>query len=331
MASDRALYVVSDVHGHLDKLTVALEAAGLIDGDGGWVGGNARLWFLGDLFDRGTDGAGIVGLIMRLSEEAKAEGGVADSLLGNHEVLMLGAQRFGAEDLEDEDGNSRNFDMWWHLNGGQDDDVAKLTDEQINWVRNRPAMAYVSDHLLMHTDTTEYAAYGRNISAVNRTIRKILKSGDHNRWWELFRRLTIRHRFEAEDGPDQAAAMLDFFGGSQIVHGHSTIPDRLGIPGDQVNGARLYCDDLVLNVDGGVYQGGPCLVVPLPVPDSALHQFPSEETDSGDEPETVVAEEEDVADEADDTTEDAGTPEAEAETEAEDKEKAAPAEETAKS
>lgn len=277
MASDRALYVVSDVHGHLDKLTAALHTTGLIDEDHQWSGGNTRLWFLGDLFDRGSDGAGVVELIMRLNTEAAAVGGTVDTLLGNHEILMLGAQRFGTEELADDEGNVRNFDLWWKLNGGQDSDVAKLTDKQLSWLRNRAAMAYVDDNLLVHTDTTEYASYGRSINAVNRAVRKIVKSSDAAKWWALFRRMTIRHRFEAEDGPQQAAAMLDFFGGSLLVHGHSTIPDRLGIPGEEVNGARLYCEDLVLCVDGGMYQGGPCLVTPLPVTPESLHTWPAAE------------------------------------------------------
>lgn len=279
MATDPPLYVVSDVHGHLDKLTAALETAGLINAEGHWTGGNARLWFLGDLFDRGTDGAGVVDLIMRLADEADVDNGTVDSLLGNHEVLMLGAKRFGDDDLVDDDGNSRNFDMWWHLNGGRDEDVGRLTDRQLNWLRNRPVMAYVADHLLVHTDTTDYANYGRSIGAVNRAVKRIIKSNDHDKWWLLFRRMTLRHRFELQDGPEQAAAMLDFFGGSQIVHGHSTIPDRLGIPGEEVNGARQYCDDLVLCVDGGIYQNGPCLVVPLPVPEEALHHDLAEDAD----------------------------------------------------
>ncbi|HIW63733.1 MAG TPA: metallophosphoesterase [Candidatus Stackebrandtia excrementipullorum] len=271
MASDPPLFVVSDVHGHREKLVGALSEAGLVDSSGHWSGGNARLWFLGDLFDRGTDGAGIVELIMRLADEAESDGGLVDSLLGNHEVLMLGARRFGDEEFEDEDGNSRNFMMWWHLNGGQDDDVARLNSKQVNWLLNRPVMTYVADHLLVHTDTVEYAAYGRSVAGVNKAIRKIMKSNDHAKWWLLFRRLTIRHRFEAEDGAEQAAAMLDCFGGAQLVHGHSTIPDRLGLPGDQVIGPRRYCESMVLCVDGGIYQGGPCLVVELPV-DPALLQ-----------------------------------------------------------
>lgn len=282
MASHPPLYVASDVHGHLDKLTEALAAAELTDDDGRWSGGDARLWILGDLFDRGADGVGVVELIMRLADEAEADGGMVDTLLGNHEVLMLGAQRFGDEELTDADGNPRSFQMWWHLNGGQDDDIARLAERQLAWLRGRPAMALVDDHLLMHTDTTEYAAYGRNITSVNRAVRKILKSSDHEKWWTLFRRLTVRHRFEAKDGPDQAGAMLDFFGGSRMVHGHSTIPDRLGIPGAEVTGPRLYCKGLALCVDGGTYQGGPCLVVELPL-DEDLAYKSDDVTSSSDE------------------------------------------------
>lgn len=269
------------MHGHRDELVEALTDAGLVDSSGHWSGGNARLWFLGDLFDRGTDGAGVVDLIMRLADEAQSDGGSVDSLLGNHEILMLGARRFGDEEFEDEEGNSRNFMMWWHLNGGRDDDVARLTSKQVNWLLNRPAMMYVADHLLVHTDTVEYAAYGRSVSGVNKSIRKIMKSNDHAKWWLLFRRLTIRHRFEAADGAEQAAAMLDCFGGGQLVHGHSTIPDRLGIPGYRVVGPRRYCESLVLCVDGGIYQGGPCLVVELPVDPATLQPDPAAE--SGDD------------------------------------------------
>ena len=48
-------FVVSDVHGHLDDLRHVLAQAGLVTDDR-WVGGNASLWVLGDLVDRGPDG-----------------------------------------------------------------------------------------------------------------------------------------------------------------------------------------------------------------------------------------------------------------------------------
>ncbi|HSA52175.1 MAG TPA: metallophosphoesterase, partial [Yinghuangia sp.] len=55
---DAPLYVVGDVHGHLDELEAALQEQGLIDDEGRWTGGASRLWFLGDFTDRGPDGIG---------------------------------------------------------------------------------------------------------------------------------------------------------------------------------------------------------------------------------------------------------------------------------
>lgn len=66
------LFVVGDVHGYLDELFAALGEQGLIDADGNWAAGNARLWFLGDFTDRGPDGIGVIDLVMRLSAEAAA-------------------------------------------------------------------------------------------------------------------------------------------------------------------------------------------------------------------------------------------------------------------
>lgn len=66
------LYVVGDVHGYLDELLAALAEQGLIDSEGRWAAGNARLWFLGDFTDRGPDGIGVIDLVMRLSAEAAA-------------------------------------------------------------------------------------------------------------------------------------------------------------------------------------------------------------------------------------------------------------------
>ena len=39
----------------------------------------------------------------------------------------------------------------------------------------------------------------------------------------------------------------------------------------------LYADDQVLAIDGGIYDGGPCLVVELPVSDDAVMRKPAAE------------------------------------------------------
>ena len=112
------MYVVGDVHGHLAELIRALHVAELCDEEGHWAGGEAELWFLGDFVDRGPDGVGVIDLVMRLAEEATAAGGSVNSLIGNHEVLLLGMYRFGDDQVPDSPG-PRSFAPSWLLNGGQ--------------------------------------------------------------------------------------------------------------------------------------------------------------------------------------------------------------------
>lgn len=263
--SEAALYVVSDVHGHRAALIAALTEADLIDDAEHWSGGEARLWCLGDLFDRGSDGVGVVELLMRLSQEAAAAGGLVDTLVGNHEVLMLGARRFDETEVIDAAGSSRNFATWWHLNGGRPEDADRLSDEQADWLVDRLAVAVVDDHLLVHSDTDQYLGYGNTVDEVNEHISRVLHGDDVTDWWSLFRDLTQRRGFEGEDGPHEAKALMAKLGGKQIVHGHSTIGDATGVAPAEVTGPRRYCEGLVLCVDGGVYQGGPCLLTRLPM------------------------------------------------------------------
>ena len=68
-------YIVGDIHGHLGKLIELLTASGLIDEQRRWIGGTANLWCMGDFFDRGPHGIGIVDLLMRLQGEAADAGG----------------------------------------------------------------------------------------------------------------------------------------------------------------------------------------------------------------------------------------------------------------
>ncbi|MGW1927211.1 metallophosphoesterase, partial [Streptomyces massasporeus] len=116
------LYVVGDVHGYLDELVEALRAQGLIDENGSWAAGNARLWFLGDFTDRGPDGIGVIDLVMRLSAEAAAAGGYCKALMGNHELLLIGAKRFGDTPVNSGAGTA-TFQAAWLLNGGQKHDM----------------------------------------------------------------------------------------------------------------------------------------------------------------------------------------------------------------
>jgi hypothetical protein len=257
------IFVVGDVHGHLDELLEALADAGLVDEEATWSGGDTHLWFLGDFVDRGPDGIGVIDLVMRLASEADEAGGQVEALLGNHEILLLGMHRFGDTEVPSDFG-PRSFARSWEMNGGQPTDQEGVTDEHIEWLTTRPAVELVGRHLLMHSDTLEYLVWGSDIDEINENIQDVLDSDDLVEWWEVWRRLTTRHAFRGPNGSDVASQLLTVLGGEQVVHGHSVIADQLGIAPAMVDSPYEYAGGKALGVDGGVFVGGPCLVVRLP-------------------------------------------------------------------
>ncbi|MFE9514756.1 metallophosphoesterase [Streptomyces sp. NPDC006643] len=270
------LFVVGDVHGYLDELVAALTEQGLIDADGGWSAGNARLWFLGDFTDRGPDGVGVIDLVMRLSAEAAAAGGYCKALMGNHELLLLGARRFGDTPVNSGAGTA-TFQAAWLLNGGQKADMERLQDVHLQWMSRLDALVEEDGHLLMHSDTTAYLDYGSTIEDVNDNVRAILTRNDADECWDIFRKLTKRFAFRDNGGPEAARELMAAYGGGRIVHGHSPIPYLLGEVGTEdasdgaedsgpvVDGPHVYADGLAIAMDGGVTMAGKLLVVQLPL------------------------------------------------------------------
>jgi hypothetical protein len=267
------LYVVGDVHGYLDELVEALAEQGLIDADGHWAAGHARLWFLGDFTDRGPDGIGVIDLVMRLSAEAAAAGGYCKALMGNHELLLLGAKRFGDTPVNSGAGTA-TFQAAWLLNGGQKTDMDRLQDVHLQWMARLDAVIEEDEHLLMHSDTTAYLEYGDTIEDVNDTVHAILTRNDADECWDLFRKFTKRFAFRDDAGPQAVRELLTTYGGRRIVHGHSPIPYLLGEVGTEdgedgerpvVEGPHVYADGLAIAMDGGVTMAGKLLVVQLPV------------------------------------------------------------------
>lgn len=259
----RSTYVVGDVHGHRQPLVDALCERGLVDPDGTWSGGTTHLWFLGDFVDRGPDGLGVIDLVMRLQEQAAAAGGQVETLLGNHEILLLGTHRFGDTEVPS-DGGYRSFARSWNLNGGQVADLVGLAEEHVAWLERRPLVAHAEDHLLLHSDTLEYFHWGSDAEEINHGVQAVLAGDDLVEWWEVWRRMTTRYAFRGGDGPETAERVLELLGGSRIVHGHSVIADQVGRHPVDIEGPVLYAGGKVLGIDAGLFVGGPCLVVPLP-------------------------------------------------------------------
>jgi hypothetical protein len=241
-------FAISDIHGHLDDLLVALKRAELVDDAGSWIGGGNRLLVLGDLLDRGPDGIGVVRLLRQLQEQAPEQ---VQVLLGNHEILTLAVWLFGEDD----------FALAWRRNGGVPADQSALSTDDIAWLRSLPAMALVGDDLLMHSDSTAYAEWGRSVAEVNQRVHRLLHLDDSDGHREVWRALAQRRRFVGPGGAERAQALLTQFGGSRIVHGHSIVATLRGTtPG---HGALSYADGLALAIDGGRYDGGPLLLVDL--------------------------------------------------------------------
>jgi hypothetical protein len=251
------IFVVGDIHGHLHTLVKLLQGVGLLNHGRTWVGGNAVLWFIGDLVDRGTESIAVLDLVMRLQEEAAAVHGVVNCLLGNHELLLLAAYQFGRRST----GLSSNFITKWRRNGGNKNDLAKLTKAHLTWLAERPAMTLIQDTLLVHADATFYTRYGKSVEEVNDTFGALLRRSDALAWEELIEAFAMRGIFMHQQAGDEfISRFLTIFGGERIIHGHTPISTVVGGPAKKVTDAYVYADGKCIDVDGGIYLGGPGFV-----------------------------------------------------------------------
>jgi hypothetical protein len=93
-AVDRVV-AFADVHGAYAEMHALLRDAGIIDAQDRWAAGRTHLVSLGDLLDRGADSRKAMDLLMRLQDEAQAQGGQVHVVLGNHETMnILGDLRY---------------------------------------------------------------------------------------------------------------------------------------------------------------------------------------------------------------------------------------------
>jgi hypothetical protein len=80
------VWVVSDIHGAIDRLIALLQGQGLIDDARAWKGGPARLYVLGDMIDKHQGGLEVMRLLRDLQVSATAAGGEVIVTMGNHEA-----------------------------------------------------------------------------------------------------------------------------------------------------------------------------------------------------------------------------------------------------
>lgn len=256
------LYIIGDIHGQYEKFTRLLQNSGLVDQDLNWRAGAATLWLMGDFLDRGPGGVEVVALAMNLQEQAEEAGGRVGALLGNHEILILAAAAVG--DRLTERGDSDFRENWLSL-GGNEPDLERLTKDQLAWLSRLPALTYESGRLLVHADAVFYLEYGKTVAEINQAIQGMVKSRETFVWERLLDDFSRRKEFFEPPGEalSRAEAFLNQLGGEKIIHGHTPIPLMTNQPPEEVTGPLEYCASLCLNVDGGMYMGGPGFVVEL--------------------------------------------------------------------
>ncbi len=253
-----ATHLIGDLHGHYRDFVRLLQESNLADDSLQWTGGTDTLWLMGDFFDRGASGVKCVELCMSLQKQAAAVGGSVNSLLGNHELMILAAHKF--RDAMTPSGISVT-DLWLRW-GGIESDLADLTDEQAAWIAELPAMVLTEDSLLVHADAMLYVDHGITIDAVNKSFAALIQNDDLDAWMPVLSAFGEHMAFLSLSitGGKRARQLLALYGGKQLVHGHTPIPFARQMEPTEVTEAWRYADDVCLNVDGGMYMGSPGFV-----------------------------------------------------------------------
>ena len=253
-------YAIGDIHGQFEAYTRLLRRAELVDATLNWSGGNATLWLLGDFVDRGEGGADAVELTMRLEREATAAGGRVQAVIGNHDLLLLAAGRFP----EHRTAYGDTFYKWWREMGGRKRDLETLDEGQLRWLSQLPAMVKLKvkhdDTLFLHGDCALYLELGQSVEEVNAAFRNATETPK-----ELDRLLSAfaEHGGFEDAGRVTAEAYLKRFGVRCLVHGHTPIDKVTSEKPEEVEQAHVYNGGHCVNVDGGIYRGGPGFVYEL--------------------------------------------------------------------
>lgn len=260
--------IIGDLHGYFDRYVDLLQNDDLIDSSYDWQGGDRHLWLIGDIFDRGPEGIKCLDLTIKLQSQASQHGGYVQSLLGNHEMMILCAFRM----MQVSDHLADEVKSQWLNWGGIENDLKVMEEKHADWLTELPAMAILGPYLLMHSDCLAYISLGKDIASVNQRVRQTVTSPNLQDWIPMLSSLSERKAFSdlSLTGAQRAKSVLKYFGGNQIIHGHTPISNSTDRHPRDVVTAYTYANDLCVNVDGGIYMGGPGFVHRIEVMASTL-------------------------------------------------------------
>jgi bis(5'-nucleosyl)-tetraphosphatase (symmetrical) len=260
-----ATYAIGDVQGCFDELQALLERVG-------FNRAHDRLWFVGDLVNRGPKSLEVLRFV-------KALGDRAVTVLGNHDLHLV-TQYEGFE-------RKRKDDTFTDVLGAPD------AKELVDWVRTRPMMHVEGNWAMVHAGILPVWSIGKSRSLaqeVEQSLRgenyrdflAIMYGSKPERWedslsgWDRLRVIVnamTRMRFCTEDGT------MEFHttgktppAGFQIWHALRKA-DETQIVFGHWSQAGLQLDHRVAGLDTGCVWGGP--LTALRLEDRWLVQVPS--------------------------------------------------------
>ena len=225
--SPARLIAIGDIHGSYDGLTTILKRTGLVNDQLQWTGGGTLLVQTGDFTDRGTDVRKVMDLLMQIEKDAKAAGGQAIVLAGNHEIMnAMGDWRDVTPEIyatfATDKSEARREEAWKQYERvvRERADVASppppvyaLTREAFmtahprgcleyreamgpdglygKWIRSKDIATIVSDTLFMHAGLNPSRPAPKSIDEVNDRVRDELRRLDEHRKRLADRRLGL--------------------------------------------------------------------------------------------------------------------------------------------
>jgi len=270
----REIDALGDLHGDLDVAVRVLSAAGLITKSSPfhWAGGDRVLIVTGDVIDKGTSALPIIDLLQSLEVEARAAGGAAVVLLGNHEAEFLADPHDSKSNVFQAELASRGFDP------GQ---VAAGAGAYGTWLSTRPVAASIDGWFFCHAgasgkislstlDLKFRALFGTAVTEEGGRVgfKMPFLTGDDSlleatEWWK--------------DGTGDPRATIDAslsaLPAAHVVFGHD--PGDLEFPGDPAGDrmkgqmvsryeGRLFAIDVGMSYAVGYSEGALLRITPGP-------------------------------------------------------------------
>jgi hypothetical protein len=271
-ASAFTVWVCSDVHGGFDRLVTLLRQAGLIDATNAWVGGNQRLYVVGDLIDKAVGGIDVITLLQGLQAQAQAAGGEVVVTLGNHEAEFLADPYSGKSTLFTNELQSAGLDPMEFASG----------HGLGAWLRDLPVGLKDGDWFFAHAGNTN----GLTVDALNEQIRTQIDSQQYASEILLANDSVLEARQWWQDPADDVTLVdrnLAAVGAKHFVFGHD--PNGFGTKGSigQRMQGRMFLIDVGMS-PGVDYSKGvllrlsrvPSVDAEVLFPDGSLLPFYSE-------------------------------------------------------